>query len=58
MLVEKLKRRWKERKERKRHWFSLKKAAKLVDEPELTELLLALAKDSEALAEVEQRQAS
>lgn len=58
MLVEKLKRRWKERKERKRHWFSLKKAAKLVDEPELTDLLLALAKDSEALAEVEQRQAS
>lgn len=53
MVVEKLKRRWKERKERKRHWFSLGKAAKLVDEPELTELLRELAKRSEKLIELE-----
>ena len=53
MFVDKLKRRWKERKERKRHWFSLGKAAKLVDEPELTELLRELAKSSGKLAELE-----
>ncbi|WP_323770664.1 NUDIX hydrolase [Antarctobacter sp.] len=44
MMVEHLKRRWKERKERTRHWFSPKKAAKLVDETELTALLTELAK--------------
>lgn len=44
MMVDKLKRRWKERKQRKRHWFSPKKAAQLVDEKELTSLLLELAK--------------
>lgn len=42
MMVEKLKRRWKERKERKRHWFSPAKAAKLVDEKELSVLLKEL----------------
>ncbi|MGV6849469.1 MAG: NUDIX hydrolase [Marinibacterium sp.] len=42
LMVDRLKRRWKERKERTRHWFSLKKAARLVDEPELTDLLLRL----------------
>ncbi len=44
MMVEHLKRRWKERKERKRHWFSPKKAARLVEETELTALLTELAK--------------
>ncbi len=43
MVVEKLKRRWKERKERKRHWFSPQKAAKLVEEKELSRLLKDLA---------------
>ena len=52
MLVEKLKRRWKERNERKRHWFSLSKAAKLVEEPELSELLNELAKNSKKLTEL------
>jgi len=42
MLVEKLKRNWKERHERKRHWFKPKQAAKLVDEPELADLLRGL----------------
>ncbi len=42
MLVEKLKRNWKERNERQRHWFSLKKAAQLVDEKDLSELLMNL----------------
>lgn len=42
MLVERLKRRWKERKERKRHWFSPGKAAKLVNEKELAALLVEL----------------
>lgn len=53
MIVDKLKRRWKEREERKRHWFSLAKAAKLVDEPELTDLLKALAKNPDRLTELE-----
>lgn len=43
MIVDRLKRRWKERKERRRRWFSLKKAARLVDEPELAALLTAIA---------------
>lgn len=39
MIVDKLKRDWKERKERKRRWFSAKSAAKSVHEPELAEML-------------------
>lgn len=42
MVVDTLKRRWKESKQRKRHWFSLKKAARLVEEEELSSLLKAL----------------
>lgn len=42
MLVEKLKRNWKERDERKRRWFSAKAAAKRVSEPELAALLNSL----------------
>lgn len=42
MIVEKLKRDWKERAERKRHWFSPRSAAKAVDEPDLADLLRAL----------------
>lgn len=42
MLVDKLKRRWKERNERTRHWFTPKAAAKRVQEPELAEMLLSL----------------
>lgn len=53
MMVDKLKRRWKERQERTRRWFSLRKAAKLVDEPELTALLEQLAKNPEQLTAVE-----
>lgn len=44
MVVDKLKRRWKERSERKRRWFSPAKAAKLVREKELADLLKQLAK--------------
>ena len=39
MVVEKLKRRWKERDERTRHWFSPGKAAKLVEERDLSSFL-------------------
>lgn len=42
MMVEKVKRDWKERKERKRHWFSARGAAKAVNEPDLTRILEAL----------------
>jgi 8-oxo-dGTP pyrophosphatase MutT (NUDIX family) len=43
MIVDKLKKHWKERSDRTRKWFSAKGAAKRVDEPELQALLLALA---------------
>ena len=42
MAVDRLKRRWKERGERKRRWFSARRAARLVDERELAELLNGL----------------
>lgn len=42
MIVEKLLRDWKERKERTRKWFSPKAAAKRVDEQELSDLLASL----------------
>lgn len=44
MVVEKLKRDWKERKQRVRKWFTPKAAAKLVDEQELADLLMTLHK--------------
>ncbi|WP_172328380.1 NUDIX hydrolase [Mangrovicoccus sp. HB161399] len=46
MLVSKLKKRWKERGQRKRRWVSAGKAAEMVHEPELQEIfrLLAAAK--------------
>ncbi|MFZ7091629.1 NUDIX hydrolase [Primorskyibacter sp. 2E233] len=44
MIVEKLKRTWKERHERTRRWFSPKSAAKRVKEPELADLLMSLSK--------------
>ncbi|MBK1636919.1 NUDIX hydrolase [Rhodovulum adriaticum] len=47
MLVDRLKRNWKERKERKRHWFNLRQAAKRVDEPDLAALLNRLHKDQD-----------
>lgn len=39
MMVDKLKSSWKERDQRKRRWFGLRQAAKLVNEPELAALL-------------------
>lgn len=42
MMVNRLKRRWKERGQRRRHWFSPQKAASLVDEKELASLLQSL----------------
>ncbi|MEM9250315.1 MAG: NUDIX hydrolase [Pseudomonadota bacterium] len=54
MIVDKLKRRWKERKQRKRHWFSLHKAALLVDEPELAVLLQRLSKKPKKLVKLEE----
>jgi 8-oxo-dGTP pyrophosphatase MutT (NUDIX family) len=44
MVVETLKRNWKERHQRKRRWFSPKSAAKRVVEPKLAKLLKGLAK--------------
>ncbi|MGB3556858.1 MAG: NUDIX hydrolase [Jannaschia sp.] len=42
MVVEQLKSDWKEKSERTRRWFDAGKAADLVDEPELAELLRLL----------------
>ncbi|QFT64560.1 NUDIX domain-containing protein [Roseivivax halotolerans] len=42
MIVERLKRRWKERDERKRRWFTPKQAAKRVAEADLAALLMSL----------------
>ncbi len=50
MVVDKLKRRWKERTERKRHWFAPDKAARKVEEQELARLLSDLAVKSERQA--------
>ncbi|WP_243645025.1 NUDIX hydrolase [Rhodovulum euryhalinum] len=43
MLVDKLKRDWKERRQRRRRWFKAKAAARRVDEPDLAALLQRLA---------------
>ena len=53
MVVERLKRRWKERKERKRHWFAPKEAAQLVAEPDLSDLLRKLDKRSGHRTQIE-----
>lgn len=50
MIVEKLKKRWKERDERKRHWFSPRKAATLVEEEELSDILKDLARRPDQMA--------
>lgn len=42
MIVDKLKTDWKEKDERKRKWFDVEAAAKLVDEDELCDLLMML----------------
>ncbi len=52
LIVEKLKRNWKERDERKRHWFSPAKAAKLVEEEELARLLKGLSEDQKTVAAI------
>ncbi|WP_367647852.1 NUDIX hydrolase [Ruegeria arenilitoris] len=42
LYIDKVKRRWKERHERKRHWLSPKGTAKALKQPELEDLLLDL----------------
>ncbi len=42
MVVERLRRNWKERGQRTRRWFSPKAASKRVDEPDLSKLLASL----------------
>lgn len=42
MMVDQLKRNWKERNQRTLHWFTLPQAAKRVDEPDLAALLRSL----------------
>ena len=47
MMVERLKSNWKERRQRKRKWFSVQSAAKRVSEPKLTKLLRSLQDEPE-----------
>lgn len=54
MIVEKLKRRWKESHQRKRHWFSPAKAAKQVEEEELSCFLNNITRNSEALTVIKE----
>lgn len=49
LRVEALAKRFPERKERRRRWFAVEKAAKLVAEPELRAMLMQLGEDSSAL---------
>lgn len=53
LMVERLRRRWKERGQRRRHWFTPGKAAKLVEEKELAALLQDLARKPERRAALE-----
>lgn len=46
LLVSSVKKSWLEKAERKRKWFSVKGAAKAVNEPELQEILKQVSKDS------------
>jgi hypothetical protein len=46
MIVDKVKRTWKERKMRRRHWFSPEGAAEAVNEPGLTDLLAGLREEA------------
>lgn len=50
MMVERLKETWKEQSDRKRRWFSLRKASKLVDEHDLSALLDKIAENPKELA--------
>lgn len=52
MIVDRLRKRWKERHERKRRWFSPKAAAQRVDEPELAALLQCLTKKPQKIPAV------
>ena len=52
LRVEKLLRRYPEQRQRQRKWFAAGEAARLVAEPELRDLLLALADDALQVAEV------
>lgn len=42
LMVDGVRRRWKERRERTRRWFSIKGAARAVDEPDLVDILSGL----------------
>ncbi len=53
MAVQKLKRRWKEKNERTRRWFSPNKAAELVDEKDLSHLLKSLSNDPKTVTVTE-----
>ncbi|WP_435258349.1 NUDIX hydrolase [Thioclava sp. FR2] len=53
--VSRLAEKFPERKQRKRKWFSAKKAARLVDEPELREILANVQGKSDLLAKISQK---
>lgn len=53
MIVDRLKPNWKERKERKRKWFSPEGAAKRVDEPDLARLLRLIGRRGMSIPEIQ-----
>ncbi|UAB91116.1 NUDIX hydrolase (plasmid) [Ruegeria sp. SCSIO 43209] len=56
MFVRKLHKQWDEKHERKRRWFSPKRAARRVDEPELSQMILMLYKPDDWICEMVQKQ--
>lgn len=52
MIVDKLKRKWKERGQRQRKWFSPRRAAKTVSEPKLEKMLRRLDADPERVQDL------
>lgn len=59
MHVTNMRKKWPERHQRRRKWFSVKAAARAVNEPQLVDILKKIAKSPEAVPEIEEfRQAS
>lgn len=52
MHVSEVRKKWPERDQRKRRWFSLKAAARAVKEPELTDLLKKISKKPKKVPEI------
>jgi len=54
MHVTRIRKKWPERNQRRRKWFSVKAAARAVNEPELVEILKLLAKKPKSVPQIEE----